>query len=649
MEIKNENIECQVVNENNEFEIKNDNGELEFKVLEQTSFMNEICNFNGLETSEDGYLCIITNVGLYMFRFRGYMGNFLKKNPSFAKSFLKPSEFSISDNLGINADGFVDSIPRYDLYEVLLRSDIYPKLKVSDKCQPISVKFSPRGLTSKTYCAVAVLTNFGSLEIFIRRVHVNYVEEFICLCNISQCLINLFMINWKNVDYNEPEAQLTELKKRVEMVTPISFTWSHLISIQDLSFCILVVGHEGALTFWKIISHESEIIENGLFLKRIEVPVGKITTLKWIQAEEDALLLVGDNLGKAIALCISDITEHSLSVSEEVMIYEQDFIKINSFQVFRNEGYMYLFIIKGIHLLIVVLNQDGKLVDKSVISVDGYQITGLEHYEKDLYFVLCYSGALIQFKINLENEKLKILKKYIHLKIDFSIRRAQGLYISPNRVYICIVAPLYKLINLRKNKGIIKVLTLKNCRKDPLQILLNNESGSICNYWDCLEVLRLNGLVEKKLPCFGLPQNVDYDLFSLTKLKTYLWLAKASEMIIDKVLFINEYNIKTFDDIKMILKIKLTVKHMEDLFELYNKNKTLTKFQMNSLYLHNLFLKDVVYDNRLEKLGLGENTFDSITVALTKSNCFEYPEVPTCFICEENILLSSSCRFILCI
>lgn len=79
--------------------------------------------------------------------------------------------------------------------------------------------------------------------------------------------------------------------------------------------------------------------------------------------------------------------------------------------------------------------------------------------------------------------------KKLHYKIDTSVYKTHGFFVSPNRVYFGIIAcPTYNIT--KSSSHHIMVLVLQNIEKKPVSLLLDNPSKSLRHYWDCYEVLR---------------------------------------------------------------------------------------------------------------------------------------------------------------
>lgn len=143
---------------------------------------------------------------------------------------------------------------------------------------------------------------------------------------------------------------------------------------------------------------------------------------------------------------------------------------------------------------------------------------------------------------------------------------------------------------------------------------------------------------EKKLPCDGLPADLDYDKLTITQLKTCLWLSKASEMMYDKMYFIKKYKVLRHDEFKYILKIKLSMDYIHRTLEKIIENKPITTFEKQSLDIHVMYLKETIAEDIIPKLGLGKHTIKQLCEILSAANKITYPEPIDCFWCKENIL-----------
>lgn len=116
---------------------------------------------------------------------------------------------------------------------------------------------------------------------------------------------------------------------------------------------------------------------------------------------------------------------------------------------------------------------------------------GLEHYENDTILVLTCTGVLKELQLIYESNKLSIEEKDLETEIKWQKYRAHGLFVSRNRVFVGLLIHPCRLKSFAKTNYFMKAVLLKDQSKKPVKILLNNKTGSLDDYWDCFETLRL--------------------------------------------------------------------------------------------------------------------------------------------------------------
>lgn len=135
-----------------------------------------------------------------------------------------------------------------------------------------------------------------------------------------------------------------------------------------------------------------------------------------------------------------------------------------------------------------------------------------------------------------------------------------------------------------------------------------------------------------------MPNTKSYSEFSLGKIKIYMHISKICSTIYDQQdTFINNINIQPYESLRYIFNVTLIIDRIKYLLKL-KKEDNITEFQMQNLFLLNNYLKEyVLHDsqvNLLETFGMCK----MIRETMTACNELEYPKMPICLICNDNIL-----------
>lgn len=193
----------------------------ELKLLDTLLFRDKILKNGALEWSEDGRYCITSEKGIYVLHFCPDMKSLFPRM-NLTRSYIVLDKFLVSDNVNINLNDLMHRLPRFKLYEAMLRQEVCGNMIPANPIEqgPIDAKWSPGGSVANVHSMVAVLSNTGSLCVYVRSVSPEAVEQFHCVANVSLQYIEIVKENWSNTLNVNVVANLNELVRRVEMCTP---------------------------------------------------------------------------------------------------------------------------------------------------------------------------------------------------------------------------------------------------------------------------------------------------------------------------------------------------------------------------------------------------------------------------------------------
>lgn len=142
-------------------------------------------------------------------------------------------------------------------------------------------------------------------------------------------------------------------------------------------------------------------------------------------------------------------------------------------------------------------------------------------------------------------------------------------------------------------------------------------------------------MIEKKKPDYS--EICDFSIAPFIKLKVLLFLTKITEITYDQIQYLDGADITSYDYILKIVNIKMAVYRI---LNLLNQEKELSNFQYQSINILNNYLKDQILDGTIPKMNLNKKFGEEILDAVVRSNELEYPDMPECHYCKENILLN---------
>lgn len=119
-------------------------------------------------------------------------------------------------------------------------------------------------------------------------------------------------------------------------------------------------------------------------------------------------------------------------------------------------------------------------------------VLALHHYEKNSILVLTVCGQLKQLDFAISEDqpfKILITEQIISLNFDTNKYRTHGFVLSPNNVFLGILAYPCHVKDLHRGKNFVNFFIYGNNAKKPFELLMNVENN-LRDFWDCFETLR---------------------------------------------------------------------------------------------------------------------------------------------------------------
>lgn len=226
-------------------------------------------------------------------------------------------------------------------------------------------------------------------------------------------------------------------------------------------------------------------------------------------------LSFGDSEGRMSVLHVRCLEEDVAFMDNELAFWaEPDNVAVDRITVMIYHNLTYIILAKKNFLIIYGLNELGEVFDQKVCNVGCYYITGILifkqrisnylkkkikqyrsifsgiHHFDNIILVLTLPNVLKQYTLSVVNDTIHLEDKIIPLKINGTKYRTHGFFFSKNMVLFGMVASPCMLRSFSKLKTFLNVFIFHNASLNPLNILWNNNSGSLRDYWDCLEMLR---------------------------------------------------------------------------------------------------------------------------------------------------------------
>lgn len=114
----------------------------------------------------------------------------------------------------------------------------------------------------------------------------------------------------------------------------------------------------------------------------------------------------------------------------------------------------------------------------------------VEIVEDNKVLIVCLTGTIMELIINYENSKIDVKWRYLYVNINWYIRQALNFMCSLNRMLFFFLTGPCKTADSKDDKDVNKLVVFFDSTRNPFQMLLENPTKSLKDYWDCLEALR---------------------------------------------------------------------------------------------------------------------------------------------------------------
>ncbi|KAH0554131.1 uncharacterized protein LOC123264203 [Cotesia glomerata] len=489
-----------------------------------------------VDWSQDNQISVITEKGVHILELQP---NPLCAYPSakFKRSFIYATDYLPVWPYLPNLNTIINEFSRNDLYSFLLDVTLTPKIKdkVDHIPRIVDLSWSPIKLLSPSKCLLAIVTSTGAIDI-TAKIRSNWYS----IINLS----NLWLEAVKDeLEYNSKSSQVNaddadKFKSTLQRLCGTALAWSPLFQDKSIFYSYLLTGYRSSdLVIWKVIKiHEVEVkvLPTIVYHMRFDINV-KITKLIWINLDINKyLIIVGFFDGRVYGVQINQ-TNNSI-IQQSLYKYEStpDRMNVSFIQEFkRTEKEINIVIVKSYYLIIITVDNEGKLLRQKYIEFAGLLISGLtlinneqlliSTQDSKMYLVTLTESDLITEGINHEMKASKV--------------NFLGLAHAPSgATFVNVTSPnvLYDhLVN--REPSTVYFFNFKGDQWDHWKVL-NKEGITLGDHWDCLEAIRIRAsrdpTPEQILP--AIPE--DIESLSTHGLRIVMWLTLITEVMKNKKL-----------------------------------------------------------------------------------------------------------------
>lgn len=193
---------------------------VELRLIDQIKLVNHLTRNFACAYSEDDRFFILTETGVYILGLKCDLSNAFP-NYNCSKKFFQVSSFIPADNIDLDINTFHKDLDRKTLYESVMASELSANLKHIKPIDPspLSAGWSPTGIIGKTACLLGVLTNLYSLEIYAKFLDENEQIVYNMITNITEEIISVQKIKWKDPTRFSIHSKMEEFKNRVHLIS----------------------------------------------------------------------------------------------------------------------------------------------------------------------------------------------------------------------------------------------------------------------------------------------------------------------------------------------------------------------------------------------------------------------------------------------
>uniref|UniRef100_A0A1B6MNN9 Transcription factor IIIC 90kDa subunit N-terminal domain-containing protein n=1 Tax=Graphocephala atropunctata TaxID=36148 RepID=A0A1B6MNN9_9HEMI len=446
-----------------------------------------------------------------------------------------------TSDLGILPKDILPHLDRELAYSLI--SDITLSPSLTRTLSPVPVprlsQWSPVGILPNHRCVLAVLTDMGSLCLYMMA-----DNEYQQKTDISKLWLRECRLTWGSQprDYVQ---RLAELRHRAEMVKITGMCWME--ETQGGAGWLATASKSGLVSLWQVRVSVTNPLDLDVFLvTQFNSELKIVTTLHWIPLSSgNSLLTAASWDGRLRCFTLSPapipgapppdappIASVPAVLSTYELWTEQDKIAVAHMTSWPWQDGMLLLAVKGAFIIAFYLDRDGEQRCYCAYRSCDTSINGLSQLSTDEILIATRSSRFTRLSVSLACDgKLKLGSDNVESYINISHMGCYGFNTTRNRVICFILLSVnqsYDHLRLREPTQVV-VCSLSG-QLEP-QTVLQEPHRPISQLWDCLELLRVQMLQKTVVAQLSYTRSA-LDNMTIDQLTSTLWwltFATASE------------------------------------------------------------------------------------------------------------------------
>ncbi|XP_051155751.1 uncharacterized protein LOC127278203 [Leptopilina boulardi] len=490
---------------------------LEGKELYNCSLSSLVTSPFVTQWSQDNHLSIITEKGIHIFELVPSPMTY-GSSVKFSRSFVYPSDVLPTDTFTSQLNLMLWQWTRQEIYSFLLEETLIPRMNVITDLVPkvLFLAWSSQGMVHPSKCLLAMISSAGAVDILLKD-----DCEWFSACDIHSHWLRIVTEEFPDNNFGTLKSE--QFKYYIRRLQAVAITWSQLY---EESYSYFVVAYRSSdLLVWKIpavIDHSREVIPTVALRTNLNLNT-KIDLMEWIKIDRNKCLIVMTLFnGTIIGLIVDDIQGNV--TSKQIEIYsEEDLVRISSIKcILFAEGEIRLVICKSTFLFIITIDSTGKILNNMYFQVPAFSITGFSMIDENQFLIYSQEGKLFLTKI--ENEEIQ--GRLIKTDLPKSYSQYLGLSHSYNKVlFATVTSPntMYDHLVVRE-PSTFHIFSIDGEKFNPLEILKQNKTNSLLNYWDCFMVIGLK-LIKNLITVNSIDKiPKHFESISVYELRVLMWL-----------------------------------------------------------------------------------------------------------------------------
>ncbi|KAJ8668844.1 hypothetical protein QAD02_000103 [Eretmocerus hayati] len=487
---------------------------------------------NAFKWSDDNRLSIVSNNGVFVFDF---VPSPMQANPvlNLLQTHINCPESTPGEMYAETIETKIFDWDSRDIRSFLMKPNFTPNFQYTLKASSniVDVFWSPQDLLCPSRCLLAILTSHGVVELTVSIKH-----YWISIYDFSSEWIKTVNSDFQAIDSDNLDCKM--ISTQLERLQATSVAWSPLkTNCDDTPFAYLAIGHRNSeIVVWKIhqvtsdsISADSRLNVEMKFKKKVLPENLKINTMGWIHVDEGQyLLLIGFFDGQLGCLKLQEF-EGGITCCPFIISHDADLSPVHDVQLLQQRSNnIEIIVTKEKHLCFLMLNGTGQTMHKEFTLIPGFSITGVSLLDFSTVLVATQDGNLCLVK-KITDEGEWTCKSIKNCSIRNDVQYL-GVASSKNKIlHAVMTSPRYLYDHLvDREPSCINFFYLENSSiENPLTILFREKNLS--EYWDCLELVKINALKYNQQPKLPLGMEPDFESMPLQKLKVIYWIMIINE------------------------------------------------------------------------------------------------------------------------